>query len=245
MKNLNKENVLSPYPTERRVALEKRLRVSEMSAEEMRRELLTSQVTGLRNRRAFDEARPAPAVGMCDMDGLKALNKYGYEVGNAVLLANAGALRQVGLKAYHDKGDEFLCRGGNIEELVSKLEEARAILRDHRVIVKRPDGSRLKLRGVDFSYGVGRDIDEAESALRRHKAERERTGCIARGELRSITVTFAKSKGLICTAADLARGRAIGCIPIHNSASGFTRITSVILSQPKSVKSSSARCNSP
>jgi GGDEF domain-containing protein len=189
-------NAPNPYPIERRVALDNRRRVSEMSVEEMRRELLTSQVTGLPNRRAFDEAGPAPAVAMCDMDGLKALNKYGYEVGNAVLLAMAHALRQVGLGAYHDKGDEFLCRGANIDELVAKLAQARAILRDHTVIVKRPDGSTLNLRGADFSCGVGTHTDEAEWALRRHKTERERTGEIARGALRSITPSLTKVKDL-------------------------------------------------
>src|SRR5579864_1042195 len=144
---VKEKSARSHNPVERRVALEKRQRVSEMSVEEMRRELLTSQVTGLPNRRAFDEIGPAPAVAMSDMDGLKALNKYGYEVGSAVLLAMAHAFRQLGLEAYHDKGDEFLCRAGNIQELVSKLEQARAILRDHNVIVKRVDGSTLNLRG--------------------------------------------------------------------------------------------------
>ena len=74
---------------ERRVALEKRRRVAEMSPEEMRRELLTSEVTELPNRRGFGEAGAALAVAMSDVDGLKALNKYGYEVGNAVLKAKA------------------------------------------------------------------------------------------------------------------------------------------------------------
>jgi GGDEF domain-containing protein len=176
--------------------LEKRRRVSEMSAAEMRRELLTSQVTGLPNRRAFDEAGPAPAIAMADMDGLKALNKYGYEVGNAVLLAMAHAMRQVGLEAYHDKGDEFLCRGRDIGELLAKLERARSILRNHAAIVERLNESRLEIRGADFSYGVGKSIDDAEWVLRRHKAERERAGEITRGELRSITVSLAFSAGL-------------------------------------------------
>jgi GGDEF domain-containing protein len=52
--------------TERRVALERRRRVAEMSRGEMERELLTSEVTGLPNRRAFDEAGLALAVAMCD-----------------------------------------------------------------------------------------------------------------------------------------------------------------------------------
>src|SRR5215471_281139 len=124
-----KENALNPHPSERRVALENRRLVSEMSVEEMRRELLTSQVTGLPNRRAFDEAGPAPATAMADMDGLKALNKFGYEVGNAVLLAMAHALRRVGLETYHDKGDEFLCRGADMDELVVKRERIGDIVR--------------------------------------------------------------------------------------------------------------------
>jgi GGDEF domain-containing protein len=192
---LKEKSARSHNPVERRVALEKRRRVSEMSVEEMRRELLTSQVTGLPNRRAFDEARPAPAVAMCDTDGLKALNKYGYEVGNAVLLANAGALRQVGLEAYHDKGDEFLCRGTRIEELVAKLERARVILRNHAIVVERADESTLNISGADFSYGVENDIAGAELALRSHKAEREHAGDIARGELCGITVTCVELGG--------------------------------------------------
>jgi GGDEF domain-containing protein len=89
---------------ERRVALAERRRVPELSPEEMQRELLTSEVTGLPNRRAFGEAGAADAVAMSDVNGLKALNKYGYAVGNAVLKAKADALREAGLEAYHDKG---------------------------------------------------------------------------------------------------------------------------------------------
>ena len=73
------EHAVNPPAGERRVSLEERRRVAEMSPEEMRRELLTSEVTGLPNRRAFDEAGSASAVAMSDVDGLKALNKYGYE----------------------------------------------------------------------------------------------------------------------------------------------------------------------
>jgi GGDEF domain-containing protein len=173
---------------ERRVALAERRRVAEMSPEEMQRELLTSDVTGLPNRRAFDEAGAALAVGMSDVDGLKALNKYGYEVGNAVLKAKADVLRETGLEAYHDKGDEFFCRGSDIKELQVNLEHARAILRNRTIVVERADGGTLSLTGADFSYGVGKDIGEAESGLLRHKSEREARGGIARGDLRGIII---------------------------------------------------------
>ncbi len=188
------EHAVNPPARERRVALGKRRHVAEMSPEEMRRELLTSEVTGLPNRRAFGEAGAALAIAMSDVDGLKALNKYGYEVGNAVLKAKADALRDAGLEAYHDKGDEFLCRGNHIKELLAKLERARAILRDRTIVVERADGSTLSVTGADFSYGVGKDIDEAEFGLKSHKAEREGRGEIARGELRSITIKDRKTR---------------------------------------------------
>lgn len=180
-------SVSSPAP-ERRVALEERRRVSEMSPEEMQRELLTSEVTGLPNRRAFGEAGTALAVAMSDVDGLKALNKYGYDAGDAILKAKANALREAGLEAYHDKGDEFLCRGDDIEEVMARLELARDILRNCAIVVERGDGCTLSITGADFSYGVGRNIDEAELGLRRHKTEREGAGKIARGELCGIAI---------------------------------------------------------
>ena len=55
-------------------------------------------------------------------------------------------------------------------------------------MVQRPDGGSLSFIGANFSYGVGEDINEAESALKANKANRESRGEIARGELRGITV---------------------------------------------------------
>ena len=167
-----------------------------MSPEEMRRALLTSEVTGLPNRRAFDEAGQAAVVGMSDVDGLNALNRSGYDAGNALLRAKADALRQAGLDAYHDKGDEFLCRSNSTEELEANLERARAILRGRIIVVQRTDGESLSFTGADFSFGVGTDIDQAESALKQHKSEREQRGEIARGELRGITTKKHLAKDL-------------------------------------------------
>ncbi len=207
------EHEVNPSGGERRVALEKRRRVAEMSPEEMRRELLTSEVTGLPNRRAFDEAGAALAVE-CDVDGLKALNEYGYAAGNAVLKAKADALREAGLEAYHDKGDEFLCRGTQIKALAAKLERARATLRNRMIVVERPDGSTLSFTGADFSYGVGKDIDEAEFGLKRHKAGRESSGEIARGELRGITIKIEKPKP---STPELSHSPAIGSVPCREA----------------------------
>jgi hypothetical protein len=53
---------------------------------------------------------------------------------------------------------------------------------------KTRESGTLSLTGTDFSYGVGKDIGEAESGLRRHKSEREARGEIARGDLRGIII---------------------------------------------------------
>ena len=181
------EHMVKPLSPERRFDSERRRRVAEMSPEELQRELLTSDVTGLPNRRAFDEAAAAPAVGMSDVDGLKALNdQYGYEAGNALLKAKAAALRHVGLEAYHDKGDEFLYRGASNEELQANLERASAILRERTIVVEKKDGPTLRFAGADFSHGVGKDMDEAEFRLKSHKAKRKARGELERGELRGI-----------------------------------------------------------
>lgn len=65
--------IVSPIH-DRRFDMDLRQRVADMSVEEMRRELLSSEVTGLPNRRAFDESCPCHVVALSDLDGLKALN---------------------------------------------------------------------------------------------------------------------------------------------------------------------------
>jgi GGDEF domain-containing protein len=171
---------------DRRVDVARRASVADMSPEEMQRELLTSRVTGLPNRRAFDEA-DSPAVAMSDADGLKALNdKFGYAAGDALLRAKAEALREAGVEAYHDKGDEFLYRGNSPADLAQKLETAKTILRD-KTITANVDGKVKQFKGATFSYGTGQAIAEAESGLKADKAAREARGERARGELRGLT----------------------------------------------------------
>ena len=165
-----------------------RKRVGDMTPEEMKTVLLRSYLVDLPNRRAFDEDQldnPAPAVARSDADALKAFNdKFGYEYGDTLLHAKADALKEVGLNAYHEKGDEFLFRGmRSAEDLKTKLEKAREILRDTIFDVTLDDGTKLKLKGVDFSYGTGKNLDEAEAGQHAHKEAREKAGERRRGEL--------------------------------------------------------------
>jgi GGDEF domain-containing protein/2'-5' RNA ligase len=187
-RNGNAEEV--PLKGERRQDVGRRARVAEMTPEAMRQELLTSEKTGLPNRRAYEEAQqaaPAPAVAMSDADGLKALNdRFGYAAGDALLKAKAEALEAAGVEAYHDKGDEFLYRGQNPEALAAGLERARENLRNRVIEVTMADGSVRRFKGADFSYGTGSDQAAAEAALKQHKSAREQAGERARGELRGI-----------------------------------------------------------
>ncbi len=185
---LDEENPQQEQQPDRRSDFATRKKVAEMTPEERARELLTSEKTGLPNRRAFDETEPAPAVAMSDADGLKALNdKFGYAAGDALLKAKAEALQEAGLDAYHEKGDEFLYRGESPDELKAKLDKARNILKNRVIEVETSDGKKLQFKGADFSYGTGQDLSTAEAGLKDHKSAREASGERARGELRGIT----------------------------------------------------------
>jgi GGDEF domain-containing protein len=156
--------------TERRIDHVTRKRVSEMSPEEMRRELLTSQKTGLPNRRAFDEAKPSAFVAMSDVNGLKAVNdKYGYDAGDTLIRTFAKVLTSVGLDAYHDKGDEFICKGESFKELNAKLSQAQQVLRQQPFPVYGLDGRVKNMPGADFCFGIGTTLKEAEVSLKHQK----------------------------------------------------------------------------
>jgi GGDEF domain-containing protein len=167
---------MTSYPLERRSDHAGRKRIAEMTPDEMRRELLTSQVTRLPNQRAFEEVqcmRPAAFVAVSDADGLKAFNdRFGYEAGDELLRAKAQILREVGVDAYHIHGDEFFYRGISEAGLRRDLEAARCLLRTRLI---------RSFIGADFSYGIGRDIEAAETAQRRQKLEKDDT---RRGEFR-------------------------------------------------------------
>ena len=159
---------------ERRIDFAKRKRVSEMSPEEMRHALLVSEKTGLPNRRAFDEGRPAPWVAMCDCDGLKAMNDaYGYRAGDTLIHRLAEVLQELGLDAYHNQGDEFIVRGEYYRDLDAQLSEAQLRLRSNPFVVQSVHDAVVPINGTVFSYGIGTNLKEAETSLKRQKEIRK------------------------------------------------------------------------
>jgi GGDEF domain-containing protein len=162
--------------TERRVDHARRKRVSEMSPEEMRHALLVSEKTGLPNRRAFDEAPLSPWVAMCDCNGLKAMNDtYGYRAGDTLIQRLAEVIKEVGLDAYHNQGDEFIIRGESYRDLHAKLGEAELRLRCNPFVVHSMNDKVVPINGTVFSYGIGSTLKEAETSLK-HQKELRRVG---------------------------------------------------------------------
>lgn len=155
---------------ERRTDHATRKRVSEMSPEEMREALLVSEKTGLPNRRAFDERESSPWVAMCDVNGLKALNDgFGYSAGDILIRRLAEVLIGFAVDAYHDKGDEFLCRGNSYQELNQKLSHAHRLLQEQPFAVCGMDGRITSVPGADFCFGIGTNLEEAERSLKHQK----------------------------------------------------------------------------
>lgn len=161
---------------DRRQDVDRRKTVSEMSPEEMKRELLTDYLTGLGNKRAYEEAPKKAHQVSIDADALKWVNdNLGHQAGDGLLKQIGNALKQDGLEAYHISGDEYYLQGDDVETLESSIKKAYAYLKDNPIEVIFKDGTKGALTG-SFSYGRGQNIEEAESKLQLHKTERELSG---------------------------------------------------------------------
>jgi len=137
-------------------------------AEPVKRVVLISALTGLPNRQAFDEGKASPFVAIADVDLMRLFNDvYGHIAGDALLQRLAKILIDVGLDAYHQQGDEFVCKGESREELHAKLSQARQIFRESFQVYA--EGRIQTIEGTDFSFGIGTGPEEEEAALNEAK----------------------------------------------------------------------------
>lgn len=177
--------------------------------EEVRRarhEALADELTGLANRRAFDQrlaaclaeavaqASPAPCLVVGDIDHFKAINdSYGHSFGDAVLRAVAEVLRSVlpaDCLAARIGGEEFalLLVGGSLSEAQDVAERARQRIGAARV---RRQATDETIARVTLSLGVtqlkpgesAREFcDRADQALyRSKKGGRDRVTVVVAG----------------------------------------------------------------
>lgn len=164
--------------TDRRSDLAARKRIADMSPAELRQALKTDDLTGIGNRRGYEEDRARFRFeAMLDLDSFKSINDtLGHAVGDEVLRVVAQALEESSPNAYRVGGDEFYVLGNSVDDLRAIMEKAAARLNDTRAEYTTADGKAYKLNGIGFSYGIGTTQEEADAALREHKRARTATG---------------------------------------------------------------------
>ncbi len=125
---------------------------------------LICELTRLPNRQVFDDGEASPFVGIADIDLMRMFNDfYGSIAGDALLRRLANVLISAGLDAYHQQGDEFLCKGQTYRELNDKLSQARQTFR--LPFETYADGRIQTIEGTDFSFGIGKTLEEAKAPL--------------------------------------------------------------------------------
>ncbi len=174
---------------ERTRKAEDEMRKSEEEAKSLRRSLERAKrdaevdyLTGLPNRRAFEdllerEYRDAQAameplsIAFCDIDNFKAINDaHGHDSGDRVLKAIADTLAQISDDHCHvarHGGEEFvmLFRGRNPAAAAERLDQAREHLASRRLINRKTDepfGQITFSGGVADVFGHG----DARAALK-------------------------------------------------------------------------------
>lgn len=144
-------------------------------AEPVKHEVRVSALTGLPNRLAFDNGNPSPFVAIADVDRMRVFNDYyGSMASDALLRRLAKILVSVGLQAYHDQMDGFLCKGESRQELSAKLAQAQRIFREPFEIYA--DGRIQIIEETNFSFGVGATREEGQAALITAKKDSFRRG---------------------------------------------------------------------
>ena len=169
---------------ERRSDVTRRRAVAEMSPDEMRQALLTSEKTGIPNLRAFEErvqTNPQDKVLYGDLDDFKAMNtKLGHDGADQVLKAvgtvKAQIAARMGVNPYHRSGDEFLATGLDDATLNAYGKAVQDELAKTTFQITMPDGRVVEQNGVGFSYGTGQNTEFAETRANEQKAERKRLG---------------------------------------------------------------------
>lgn len=143
--------------TRRRRQLRDQVRA--MTEAELIDAMFTDSATGLFNRRAFERGY-SQVVAIVDLDSLKWTNDHeGHAAGDELLRMLAAVLvDELGPEhVYRLAGDEYAVRANSAVHLIAALKRAR-------------------IRFPGFSFGVGRDLPDADGALRAEKARREVRG---------------------------------------------------------------------
>jgi GGDEF domain-containing protein len=163
---------------DRRVDTEQRKRVADMTSDEKDKLLLTHELTGIPNLRAFNEAPRAGSVASLDVDGLGKYNEFGHEAGDTVLKTVAQALHEeLPDGAFHKSGDEFIAQGNQGHAaLDAALQKVSKRLEGAELTFAHPDGRVMTVKGIRFSHAVADSYQNADAQLDSVKRDREAAG---------------------------------------------------------------------
>ena len=144
----------------------RRKRVEQMTEDERVRALLTDELTGLGNRRAWEERDRRPVQAMLDVEGLKWVNdNLGWAAGDALLRAVAAAIREEGVVGYRLGGDEFVFEGEDRASIQAAVDRIGVRLGAAAIEARLSHGSTRRWKGARVHAGIGRSLDEADAAL--------------------------------------------------------------------------------
>lgn len=180
----------------------------EGNVEELHKLVYEDPLTGVLNRRAFEEVSPVAAqqgknFAPMDASGLKYINDtYGHAAGDSFLKEYTKALKDEGVDLYRTGGDEMVAIFGKGD--YGKLKRAAHNFSNKEIQVKDLKGNPITLKGAKFDFGVGKTLESGDVAL-----YKKRAGQAARGERASTgekpvgLAAFSKEEAL----AELARRR--------------------------------------
>lgn len=179
---------VAPKKAERRKDVTRRKLISEMSPEEMKKELLVNPVTGIPNKRAYQESETTDLEkgitkpkAYIDVDSLKYVNDFaGHAAGDELLQAVAKEISGITPDSYHISGDEFIIRAKTEAEARKLADKLNEKLSEVELEFTNDKGEKYTYKGLGVSYGVHKEEKEADRLLRKHKEEREAEGLRAR-----------------------------------------------------------------
>jgi GGDEF domain-containing protein len=170
---------------------DRRKKVREMSMKELQETLLQNELTGIPNRRAYDESSKGKVQVSVDGDSLKWVNdNMTHEAGNDMLKGIATVLHSVfskidGVDAYHVSGDEYIVQGNDVNAVLDGLKKVEEILSKQVIEVTLENNDKIKLNGLNITYAVNTEgnLNEADRKLAEEKERKQREGQrAARGE---------------------------------------------------------------
>jgi len=165
---------------ERRENIAERKRVSEMTDEEKDTALLTDELTGLKNQRAYEEDEQLKHQAFFDVDNFKQKNdEYTYDGADRILSVFGDIMSDESndeVIPYRLHGDEFIVQSNSRDKLNTFAENVQKQFKSEPIEIALPGKEKKTATNLGTSYGIGRTKEEAESNMKKDKDIRRKAG---------------------------------------------------------------------